>query len=149
MRVLPIVAALPLYTLFFLLVTSSTHISTCVDAFVPLSTSATRNAQDIRSQSSLLQPTTATTTTTKLAFAKEDDAAELVGRRIIVTGDVNGGYIRTCIMNEAAVFRKLIGTMTPPDSSSSTAEIYVEVGCITMYSTPIFSFEHEGLQLKN
>ena len=135
MRVLPIVAALPLYTLFFLLVTSSTHISTCVDAFVPLSTSATRNAQNIRSQSPLLQPTT----TTKLAFAKEDDAAELVGRRIIVTGDVNGGYIRTCIMNEAAVFRKLIGTMTPPDSSSSTAEIYVEVSmCYCVFYTDIF-----------
>lgn len=137
MRILPIVAALPLYTLFFVLLTTTTTTYTSirvVDAFVPLSittSSATRNTQNIQSQSQPLQPKTtafakatkATTTTDADASA---DAAEIVGRRITVTGDVNGGYIRTCIMNEASVFRKLIGTMSPPDSTSSTAEIYVE-----------------------
>mmetsp|Transcript_1700 Transcript_1700/g.2440 ORF Transcript_1700/g.2440 Transcript_1700/m.2440 type:complete len:180 (-) Transcript_1700:296-835(-) len=53
------------------------------------------------------------------------DPNETIGRRIIVSGDVNGGYIRTCIINEAGRFRKLIGTMSPPEDSD-TAEIYVE-----------------------
>ena len=57
----------------------------------------------------------------------EGDANELIGRRITVTGDVNGGYVRTCIINEASKFRGLIGTMSPPDDDSDTAEIYIEV----------------------
>jgi len=56
----------------------------------------------------------------------EGDANELIGRRITVTGDVNGGYVRTCIINEASKFRGLIGTMSPPDDDSDTAEIYIE-----------------------
>jgi len=71
---------------------------------------------------------------TQLSMADSDadssgDAAsdpdELIGRRIIVKGDVNGGYVRTCIVNEAGRFRRLLGVMTPPDDSNQ-AEIYVE-----------------------
>ena len=29
-----------------------------------------------------------------------NDPAQIVGKRIIVKGDVNGGYVRTCIHNE-------------------------------------------------
>eukprot|EP00555_Chaetoceros_dichaeta_P011957 CAMPEP_0198253472 /NCGR_PEP_ID=MMETSP1447-20131203/3882_1 /TAXON_ID=420782 /ORGANISM="Chaetoceros dichaeta, Strain CCMP1751" /LENGTH=188 /DNA_ID=CAMNT_0043939149 /DNA_START=96 /DNA_END=662 /DNA_ORIENTATION=+ len=54
-----------------------------------------------------------------------NDASEIVGRRILVKGDVNGGYVRTCVINEASRFRKLIGTMSPPEDTD-TAEIYVE-----------------------
>ncbi|KAI2499738.1 Acylphosphatase [Fragilaria crotonensis] len=53
------------------------------------------------------------------------NGSDLVARRIIVTGDVNGGYYRSCVKNEASRFRKLVGTMTPPDDSKE-AEIYVE-----------------------
>lgn len=54
-----------------------------------------------------------------------NDASEIVGRKIVVKGDVNGGYVRTCVVNEASRFRKLIGTMSPPEDTD-TAEIYVE-----------------------
>lgn len=54
-----------------------------------------------------------------------NDAKDIVGRRIVVRGDVNGGYVRTCVINEASRFRKLIGTMSPPEDTD-TAEIYVE-----------------------
>lgn len=54
------------------------------------------------------------------------DPDEIIATRIIVTGDVNGGYYRSCVKNEAGRFRKLIGTMSPPDSESQRAEIYVE-----------------------
>ena len=64
---------------------------------------------------------------TKL-YASDDvaDKDEIVARRIIVTGDVQGGYYRACVNNEAGKFRRLIGTMTPPDDTRE-AEIYVEV----------------------
>ena len=77
--------------------------------------------------------------------------SDMVARRIIVTGDVHGGYYRSCVKNEVRIlplwfaswvkwshfvlsnffhqasrFRKLVGTMTPPDDSQE-AEIYVEV----------------------
>jgi len=29
-----------------------------------------------------------------------NDPKEIVGRRIVVRGDVNGGYVRTCVVNE-------------------------------------------------
>ena len=65
-----------------------------------------------------------------LGMAADDssggDPNEIVGKRIIVTGDVNGGYLRTCISNEAGKFRRLLGTMSPPDDGDQ-AEIYVEV----------------------
>ena len=65
-----------------------------------------------------------------LGMAADDssggDPNEIVGKRIIVTGDVNGGYLRTCISNEAGKFRRLLGTMSPPDDGDE-AEIYVEV----------------------
>ncbi|KAL7515776.1 hypothetical protein ACHAWX_000850 [Stephanocyclus meneghinianus] len=50
---------------------------------------------------------------------------ETIARRIVVTGDVNGGYYRSCVTNEAKRFRSLKGTMSPPDDSNG-AEIYVE-----------------------
>uniref|UniRef100_A0A7R9ZP10 Acylphosphatase-like domain-containing protein n=1 Tax=Craspedostauros australis TaxID=1486917 RepID=A0A7R9ZP10_9STRA len=50
---------------------------------------------------------------------------ELIARRIILKGDVNGGYYRACVLNEAGKFRRLLGTMTPPDDTD-TAEILVE-----------------------
>jgi len=78
------------------------------------------------------------------------DSSELVARRIVVKGDVQGGYYRSCVLNEvssrdenvlgsfrnvnkeltpflgqAGRFRRLVGTMTPPDDTD-TAEIYVE-----------------------
>eukprot|EP00560_Eucampia_antarctica_P009027 CAMPEP_0197827454 /NCGR_PEP_ID=MMETSP1437-20131217/4218_1 /TAXON_ID=49252 ORGANISM="Eucampia antarctica, Strain CCMP1452" /NCGR_SAMPLE_ID=MMETSP1437 /ASSEMBLY_ACC=CAM_ASM_001096 /LENGTH=145 /DNA_ID=CAMNT_0043428287 /DNA_START=178 /DNA_END=615 /DNA_ORIENTATION=- len=73
-------------------------------------------------------------TTTKLSMtdsnnetptSASDDPSEIIGRRIMVTGDVNGGYVRTCINNEAGRFRRLLGAMSPPDDSNN-AEIYVE-----------------------
>jgi len=55
----------------------------------------------------------------------ETDPKEIIARRIIVEGDVEGGYYRSCVRNEASRFRSLSGTMTPPDDSRR-AEIYVE-----------------------
>jgi len=68
--------------------------------------------------------------TVALHSESSDDAAaadpnEVIARRIIVLGDVDGGYYRSCVKNEASRFRKLIGTMSPPDDSNR-AEIYVE-----------------------
>mmetsp|Transcript_4640 Transcript_4640/g.6033 ORF Transcript_4640/g.6033 Transcript_4640/m.6033 type:complete len:156 (-) Transcript_4640:228-695(-) len=60
-----------------------------------------------------------------LKATEGDSVNDIIGRRIIVKGDVNGGYIRTCVQNEASRFRKLIGTMSPPEDTD-TAEIYVE-----------------------
>lgn len=56
------------------------------------------------------------------------DPNETIARRIVVTGDVDGGYYRSCVKNEASRFRKLIGTMSPPNSGDNArrAEIYVE-----------------------
>mmetsp|Transcript_127530 Transcript_127530/g.366885 ORF Transcript_127530/g.366885 Transcript_127530/m.366885 type:complete len:143 (+) Transcript_127530:109-537(+) len=56
---------------------------------------------------------------------KGGDPEEIVARRIIVKGDVQGGYYRSCVLNEAGRFRRLIGTMSPPDDTDK-AEIYVE-----------------------
>lgn len=63
--------------------------------------------------------------TSKDAEGKTVDPDEIVARRITVKGDVQGGYYRSCVLNEAGRFRRLIGTMTPPDDTD-TAEIYVE-----------------------
>jgi len=56
----------------------------------------------------------------------DNDPNEIVARRILVEGDVAGGYYRSCVRNEAGRFRRLCGTMTPPDDSKQ-AEIYVEL----------------------
>jgi acylphosphatase len=56
----------------------------------------------------------------------DDDDDDVVAKRIIVKGDVQGGYVRACVLNEAGRFRRLVGTMTDPDPASDTAEIYVE-----------------------
>mmetsp|Transcript_30419 Transcript_30419/g.50201 ORF Transcript_30419/g.50201 Transcript_30419/m.50201 type:complete len:144 (+) Transcript_30419:214-645(+) len=61
---------------------------------------------------------------TNLADGAVDDA-DLVARRIIVIGDVQGGYYRSCVKNEASRFRRLVGTMSPPDDGDE-AEIYIE-----------------------
>jgi acylphosphatase len=55
----------------------------------------------------------------------ESISSEIVARRIIVKGDVQGGYYRSCVLNEAGKFRRLVGTMSPPDDTDE-AEIYVE-----------------------
>jgi len=55
----------------------------------------------------------------------DNDPNEIVARRISLEGDVAGGYYRSCVRNEAGRFRRLCGTMTPPDDSRQ-AEIYVE-----------------------
>ena len=60
------------------------------------------------------------------------DASELIARRIVVTGDVNGGYYRSCVKNEGSRFRKLVGSMTDPDDSER-AEIYVEVSLFSFF----------------
>lgn len=60
-----------------------------------------------------------------LAESTDVDPNEIVARRIVVEGDVQGGYYRSCVRNEAGRFRRLSGTMTPPDDSKK-AEIYVE-----------------------
>lgn len=59
-----------------------------------------------------------------LSMGVESDMNEVVACNIVVKGDVNGGYYRSCVKNEASNFRNLVGTMTPPDND--IAEIYVE-----------------------
>lgn len=39
-------------------------------------------------------------TTTKAGNVGLEDADEVVARRIIVKGDVQGGYYRSCVLNE-------------------------------------------------
>lgn len=75
-----------------------------------------------RSSTAHRRPTLLGATTTD----GEKDPNEIIATRIVVTGDVNGGYYRSCVKNEAGRFRKLIGTMSPPDDKSERAEIYVE-----------------------
>ncbi|GKY91278.1 hypothetical protein MPSEU_000100300 [Mayamaea pseudoterrestris] len=55
--------------------------------------------------------------------SKEKD--EIIAVRVYVEGDVQGGYYRCCVVNEASKFRKLNGMMTNPDETDK-AEIYVE-----------------------
>ena len=93
---------------------------------------SSQNIRDITStyhrSSSAFHSTSSYSTTTSL-YATSDggaDQAELIARRIVVVGDVNGGYYRSCVKNEGSRFRNLVGTMTPPDDNDR-AEIYVEV----------------------
>jgi len=65
-------------------------------------------------------------TKTVLYNSNTDDDSDLIARKIIVSGDVQGGYYRSCVFNEAGRFRRLVGTMSPPEDSNE-AEIYVEV----------------------
>jgi acylphosphatase len=55
----------------------------------------------------------------------EGNPEEMIAAKIKVSGDVHGGYYRSCVTNEAGKFRRLVGRMTDPDDSK-TAEIYVE-----------------------
>lgn len=93
---------------------------------------ASQNIRDITStyhrSSSAFHSTSSYSTTTSLYATSDDgaDQAELIARRIVVVGDVNGGYYRSCVKNEGSRFRNLVGTMTPPDDNDR-AEIYVEV----------------------
>ncbi|KAL7476162.1 hypothetical protein ACHAW6_002043 [Cyclotella cf. meneghiniana] len=71
---------------------------------------------------------TSCATSSQLAMTTDSadlDPNETIARRIVVTGDVSGGYYRSCVTNEAKRFRNLKGTMSPPDDSKR-AEIYVE-----------------------
>ncbi|KAG7353709.1 acylphosphatase [Nitzschia inconspicua] len=68
---------------------------------------------------------TASASSTSQSGENMNDPNEIVARRIVVEGDVQGGYYRSCVLNEAGRFRRLTGTMSPPDDSK-TAEIYVE-----------------------
>ena len=78
------------------------------------------------SSSSAFHSTSSYSTTSLYATSDGADQAELIARRIVVVGDVNGGYYRSCVKNEGSRFRNLVGTMTPPDDNDR-AEIYVEV----------------------
>jgi len=95
---------------------------------------SSQNIRDITStyyRSSSAFHSTSHSTTTSL-YATSDggaDQAELIARRIVVVGDVNGGYYRSCVKNEGSRFRNLVGTMTPPDDNDR-AEIYIEVSFI-------------------
>ena len=106
-----------------------------IGAFTPCRVATTRGA---------LAPNLPASTNNDHAAA---DNSEIIARRIIVIGDVQGGYYRSCVLNEvgfpllvvpnvkgahtlitsqASRFRRLVGTMSPPDSTKE-AEIYVEV----------------------
>ena len=92
---------------------------------------SSQNIRDItstyyRSSSSSAFHSTTYSTTSLYATSDGADQAELIARRIVVVGDVNGGYYRSCVKNEGSRFRNLVGTMTPPDDNDR-AEIYVEV----------------------
>mmetsp|Transcript_26082 Transcript_26082/g.38596 ORF Transcript_26082/g.38596 Transcript_26082/m.38596 type:complete len:150 (+) Transcript_26082:95-544(+) len=82
-------------------------VSSSVNAFAPVS------------------PSTSRFTTSIYATPSDLDPQEIIGTTISVKGDVNGGYLRSCIKNEASQFRRLIGTMSPP-GDDNTATIYVE-----------------------
>ena len=83
--------------------------------YSPVTTTSLRNGnnQDMNGASS---------STNSSGSAKDD---MIVARRIIVQGDI-GGYYRSCVVNEAGKFRRLVGTMSPTSSDSNEAEIYVE-----------------------
>ena len=103
------------------------------------------------------------------------DPSEVIARKIVVCGDVDGGYYRSCVKNEVCLlssyhvficfislkievdiilttrfsfksrniiqgsrFRKLSGTMSPPDDSKK-AEILVEVSIV--YTCCVVSVE--------
>ena len=91
---------------------------------------SSQNIRDITSTyriSSAFHSTSYSTTTSLYATSDGGaDQAELIARRIVVVGDVNGGYYRSCVKNEGSRFRNLVGTMTPPDDNNR-AEIYIEV----------------------
>jgi len=93
---------------------------------------SSQNTRDITStyyRSSSSSAFHSTTYSTTSLYATSDggaDQAELIARRIVVVGDVNGGYYRSCVKNEGSRFRNLVGTMSPPDDNDR-AEIYIEV----------------------
>lgn len=102
-----------LWFLFLVVAQTMSWLSTPgVDAFALATTSPS------------LQMRTCQTALSLASSAPSED--DLVAKRIVVTGDVSGGYLRSCILNEAGRFRRLVGTMTDPDPSSDRAEIYVE-----------------------
>ena len=43
---------------------------------------------------------------TSLTAEKNGEETEIVARRITVRGDVNGGYVRTCVLNEVSYSSK-------------------------------------------
>eukprot|EP00978_Attheya_sp_CCMP212_P007654 scaffold17766_cov54-Attheya_sp.AAC.4 len=101
-------------TMMVLVVLLCTSSVTC--GFVVMPTPTTRSKAFTASSSS---------STLSMSSSSPDESNEIVARKIIVSGDVMGGYYRSCVLNEAGRFRKLIGTMSPPDDTDQ-AEIYVE-----------------------
>ena len=50
--------------------------------------------------SAVVRPHAPTTTRLALSAKEEEDEDELIARRIVVEGDVQGGYYRSCVLNE-------------------------------------------------
>mmetsp|Transcript_12650 Transcript_12650/g.18452 ORF Transcript_12650/g.18452 Transcript_12650/m.18452 type:complete len:164 (+) Transcript_12650:126-617(+) len=95
--------------------------SLLIPSSVAFSPSTTRSL----SSASLRDTTTTSTSIRAAEDSSPEDPKDVIGKTIQIKGDVNGGYVRTCIRNEASQFRRLIGTMSPP-SDDDTATIYVE-----------------------
>ncbi len=55
-----------------------------------------------RTPSNLI-PLVTTPITALHAEASDDDPSEIIARRLIVTGDVDGGYYRSCVRNEVSM----------------------------------------------
>ena len=76
---------------FFVLLVAA-MIGATVNCFVP-----TTPPRTTRFTSTLFAETAASTDDAAIA---DDD--EIIGRRIVVKGDVNGGYYRSCVLNEVS-----------------------------------------------
>ena len=73
----------------------------CVDEGVhgwTLSLSSTTTTRTF--SSAVVRPHASTTTRLALSAKEEEDEDELIARRIVVEGDVQGGYYRSCVLNE-------------------------------------------------
>ncbi len=64
----------------------------CASSFAPTSNLALKSSSRPE-YSSLLQ-------VLKASESDDNDPKQVIGKKIIVKGDVNGGYVRTCIRNE-------------------------------------------------
>mmetsp|Transcript_17174 Transcript_17174/g.32515 ORF Transcript_17174/g.32515 Transcript_17174/m.32515 type:complete len:155 (-) Transcript_17174:182-646(-) len=102
----------PLFHTFCLILITFSYFSDEIYSFAPTTILSSTAVQQNRSR-------------ILYATGSSENPEEVIGKTIIVKGDVNGGYVRTCIKNEASNFRRLIGTMSPP-GDDNTATIYVE-----------------------
>ena len=88
---------------------SISSINLMIVAFLAMLVSGSAGFSAFVSQSSRFNSRQVTSTTFLEANADDsssnnsNDPAQIVGRRIIVKGDVNGGYVRTCIQNEVSL----------------------------------------------